>query len=200
MASTMPQESRLSAGRGEAREMAIAAATLSLLAEIGYDAVTMDAVAARARASKATIYRRWQGKADLVAYALRKCSPADHVDIPRTGSLRGDLIAFLSHLRDKFAANDKALLSGVLHAMQRDPELATIMRTQLTENRKVVLGQIEQRARDYGIDPVGMKQVSEVMPGSMMMRLLITGDPVDKTFISGLVDDVILPLLQRKFD
>lgn len=200
MASTMPQDARLPSTRGEARERAIADATLSLLAEIGYEAVTMDAVAARAKASKATIYRRWQGKADLVAYALRKCSPADHADVPKTGSLRGDLIALLSRLRDRFAANDRALLSGVLHAMQRDPQLATIMRTQLTENRQVVLGQIEQRAREYGIDPVGMKQVGDVMPGSMMMRLLITGDPVDEKFIAGLVDDVILPLLQRKFD
>lgn len=200
MASTLPQETRLPSSRGEAREQAIAEATLSLLAEIGYEAVTMDAVAARARASKATIYRRWQGKADLVAYALRKCGSADHVDIPRTGSLRGDLIALLTRLRDKFATNDRALLSGVLHAMQRDPKLADIMRTQLVQNRRIVLGQIEQRAREYGIDPVGMKQVGDVMPGSMMMRLLITGDPVDTAFISGLVDDVILPLLRRKFD
>jgi AcrR family transcriptional regulator len=188
-----------SRGRGEEREQAIIDATIDLLAEIGYEAMTMDAVAARARASKATIYRRWPGKPQLVGDALRRCAPGPQVEIPRTGSLRGDLIAMLRHLRDKFAAGDRALLAGVLHAMQRDPELAGIMRTQLAERRVALLAEIKARAVLYGIDPVGIKQVADVMPGSMMMRLLVTGDPVDDEFITGIVDDVLIPLLTRQF-
>ncbi len=186
-------------GRGEEREQAIVDATLYLLAEIGYEALTMDAVAAHARASKATIYRRWPGKPQLVGDALRRCGPGPQVEIPHTGSLRGDLIAMLLHLRDKFAAGDRALLAGVLHAMQRDPELAGIMRTQLAEKRVALLAEIKKRAMLYGVDPVGIKQVADVMPGSMMMRLLVTGDPVDDEFIAGMVDDVLIPLLTRQF-
>src|SRR5262245_37799618 len=89
-------------GRGEEREQAIIDATVCLLAEIGYEAMTMDAVAARARASKATIYRRWPGKPQLVGDALRRCGPGPKAEIPHTGSLRGDLIAMLHHVRDKF--------------------------------------------------------------------------------------------------
>jgi AcrR family transcriptional regulator len=186
-------------GRGEAREQAIIDATLYLLAEIGYEAMTMDAVAAHARASKATIYRRWQGKPQLVGDALRRCGPGPQVEIPHTGSLRGDLVAMLRHLRDRFAEGDRALLAGVLHAMQRDPELAGIMRTQLAEKRAALLAEIKRRALLYGIDPVGIKQVAEVMPGSMMMRLLVTGDPVDDEFVTDMVDHVLIPLLTRKF-
>ena len=59
-------------GRGATRETAILQATLELLAESGYDQLTIDAVAARARCSKATIYRRWPGKAALVITAVRR--------------------------------------------------------------------------------------------------------------------------------
>jgi len=188
-----------SSARGEAREQAITDATTSLLAEIGYEALTMDAVASRARASKATIYRRWQGKADLVGDALRRCSPAEAIEIPMTGSLRGDLIALLSRLRDNFASKDRGLLTGVLHAMHRDPELADIMRGQLRQSRRAVLAEIERRATHYGVQPVGIKQVAEVISGSMMMRLLVTAEPVDEEFIAAFVDDVLIPLLRRDF-
>src|SRR5262249_52228886 len=59
-------------GRGDVRYDAILLAALRLLAEVGYDQMTMDAIAERARASKATIYRRWSGKADLVVAALKR--------------------------------------------------------------------------------------------------------------------------------
>src|SRR3954451_6638713 len=74
------------------REDEILDATVRLLMDVGYDRLTMDAVAAAARASKATLYRRWETKASLVLEAvLAQKGPAD--DLPDTGSLRGDLIA-----------------------------------------------------------------------------------------------------------
>ena len=79
------------------RDAAIRDAALDLLSEIGYDRLTMDAVAARAHASKATIYRRWQGKAALVVDALN-CSKGSMLE-PDTGSLAGDFAAFWSRHR-----------------------------------------------------------------------------------------------------
>ena len=75
------------------REVAIFDATMRMLATSGYDRLTMDAVAADARASKATLYRRWTSKADLVVDALvwlKSCMPHD---VPNTGTLRGDLLS-----------------------------------------------------------------------------------------------------------
>ena len=77
------------------REQEILGATLEILVEAGYDRLTMDAVATRARASKATLYRRWNGKATLVIDALmsQKAPLVAPVD---TGSLRGDLLAMFT--------------------------------------------------------------------------------------------------------
>ena len=93
------------AGRGAQREEAILLATLQLLAESGYDQLTIDAVAARARCSKATIYRRWPGKAALVVTAVRRyagppelsalvwCPKPVHQGVPETRDQRHDLQA-----------------------------------------------------------------------------------------------------------
>src|SRR5207244_13096978 len=62
--------------RDETRNVAILEATLAVLGEVGYDRLTIDAVAARAKASKATVYRRWPGKAALVVDAFRTVNPA----------------------------------------------------------------------------------------------------------------------------
>jgi AcrR family transcriptional regulator len=73
--------------RDQQREEAILRAALELLAEIGYDQLTMDAVAARAHCSKATIYRRWPGKAELVTTAVRRQAVAAHGTSPMRRSV-----------------------------------------------------------------------------------------------------------------
>ena len=77
-----------SPARGSGREAAICRAALELLAEVGYDRMSMDAVAHRARASKATIYRHWPGKYELVLDALRSRGVSEIAPID-TGTLRG---------------------------------------------------------------------------------------------------------------
>src|SRR3569623_1266093 len=80
------------------REEEILDATVELLMEVGYDRLTMDSVARRARASKATLYRRWETKASLVVEALVRAKDAPHPADHDTGSLRGDLLAtFCGH-------------------------------------------------------------------------------------------------------
>src|SRR5262245_66539040 len=77
--------------RGQALESAITEAVLALLGEIGYEAVTMEGIAARARTGKAALYRRWASKADLVVDVLERClAPMD--DVPDHGNLRGALL------------------------------------------------------------------------------------------------------------
>src|SRR3954468_25112873 len=81
--------------RDPRRRQAILDAAVHLLAEVGYDRATVEAVAARAGVSKPTIYRRWPGgKAEIVADAIR-AKRADGAVLPDTGSLRGDLLAML---------------------------------------------------------------------------------------------------------
>ena len=107
---------------GRDADAAICDATLALLAEVGYDRMSMDAVAARARASKATIYRRWPGKRELVLDALRSRHDQLHSPVD-TGSLRGDLVAAFRAMADRPGAEDAELMAGVLRAMRTAPEL-----------------------------------------------------------------------------
>jgi len=86
------------------REVELLAATLELLQEHGYDRLTLDAVAATARASKATLYRRWPTKADLVTAAFVE-STRHTAECPDTGTLRGDLLRLAESMCAHMSAN-----------------------------------------------------------------------------------------------
>jgi AcrR family transcriptional regulator len=183
-------------GRGPARESAICAAALELLAEVGYDQMSMDAVAARARASKATIYRRWPGKRELVVHAIR-CRGPQHMELPDTGSLRGDIIATLRMVHEGIGAQDVALLAGVLRAMRGAPEIADTLRKQVIEDKREVGRTIVRRAVERGeLGPAADPEMfHEVAPALMFFRVLVTGEPVDDDFLAHAADDVLIPLL-----
>jgi AcrR family transcriptional regulator len=187
--------------RDDAREQAILDAALELLLEVGYDRMSMVAVAARARASKATIYRRWAGKCELVAEAIRRRGP--HHYLPEdTGSLRGDLLSAARHMVDGVTRQDAALISGVLLAMRESDELASALRCQVFEE-KLKIGQcILERAVARGEAPAAASAdlFHEVSSALVFNRLLLTGEPLDDAFLEHLVDDVLLPLLSRRTD
>src|SRR3954465_12942622 len=111
------------------RENEILAATLEVLSDVGYDRLTMDAVAQRAKASKATLYRRWNGKVSLVIDALhhhhQQETPPTPVD---TGSLRGDLIASYCGAGGLTDKPEVAAFGAVLTAGMGDPEFAAALR------------------------------------------------------------------------
>jgi AcrR family transcriptional regulator len=182
--------------RGPARESAICAAALELLAEVGYEQMSMDAVAARARASKATIYRRWPGKRELVVHAIR-CRGPQPVELPDTGSLRGDIIATLRMVQEGIGAQDVALLAGVLRAMRGAPEIADCLRKQVFEDKREIGRTIVRRAVERGeLGPAADPEMfHEVAPALMFFRVLVTGEPIDEDFLAHAADDVLIPLL-----
>jgi AcrR family transcriptional regulator len=160
--------------------------------------MSMDAVAARAHASKATIYRRWPGKRELVVDAIR-CRAPHEIELVDTGSLRGDLIATLSTMAEGIGANDADLLAGVLRAMRGAPEIAEILRTQVLEEKRSVSRTLVARAVVRGeLGPDADPEVfHEVAPALMFFRVLVTGRPVDDEFLAHVADDVLIPLLIR---
>jgi AcrR family transcriptional regulator len=188
------------AGRGDAREAAILLATLDLLAEAGYDQLTMDAVAARARCSKATIYRRWQGKAELVIAAVRRHAASPTALAPDTGSLRTDLLAALEVMRSSLSGQDAALLLGLMIAMSRDPELAIAVREQVLDSKREMFGAAIARAVARGDLPAAADPAlpAEISSAMLFSRLLVTGEPLDEPFLRYLVDAVLLPLLSHQ--
>ena len=180
------------------RDAAICDATLALLLEVGYDRMSMDAVAARAHASKATIYRRWPGKQELVLDAVRSRGPGMVVP-DDTGSLRGDLVATYRSALEGVGAEDAELVAGVLRAMRSTPELADCVRTQVLESKCQVSRTIVARAVERGelpaeTDPMLLHEVASSL---WFHRILVVGGPVDDDFIAHVVDDVLIPLLDR---
>ena len=180
------------------RDAAICDATLALLLEVGYDRMSMDAVAARAHASKATIYRRWPGKQELVLDAVRARGVGLTV-AEDTGSLRGDLVATYRSAVHGSAADDADLIAGVLRAMRTTPELADCVRSQVIESKCDVSRVIVARAIARGelpaeTDPLILHEVASAL---WFHRVLVVGGPVDDAFIAHVVDDVILPMLDR---
>jgi AcrR family transcriptional regulator len=92
-----PIDRKLGRPRDASVDAAITRAVLEVLDEVGLNAMSMDAVAARAGVGKATIYRRWNSKEDLVVDVMASLVAA--VEVPETDDIRTDLITLLVRLR-----------------------------------------------------------------------------------------------------
>jgi len=194
--SAVSETSERSPKRGEARSRAILDATIALLGEVGFDRMTMDTVATRAKASKATIYRRWTDKTALVLDALRYRGSMVP-DLPDTGSLRGDLDAYVRASAAATAGSVGSLVVGLLAVATRDPELSALLSQQFHHEQLPAISALLDRARarreiSADVDPM---LISEVLPGVLIMHLVILGLPADEAFINHLIDDVLLRVL-----
>ncbi|MEV0094849.1 TetR/AcrR family transcriptional regulator [Streptomyces sp. NPDC050738] len=179
------------------REAELYEAVLDLLREVGYDGLTMDAVATRTRSSKATLYRQWGSKPELVARALRHNKPAqlDQID---TGSLRGDFHAAMALGDDCKMEEDSALMRGLMHAVHDNPDLHKAMRELLVEPEMNGLNRILRRAVDRGeisADLPALKYVTHMLVGAFAGRQFIEDKAPDRAFLTDYVDAVVLPAL-----
>lgn len=176
------------------RDVAIREAALDLLSEIGYDRLTMDAVAARAHASKATIYRRWPGKAALVVDALN-CSKGSIVEAD-TGSLEGDLAALGHGSCSQESRFNAQIMLGLITALAHDAELRDVFRERIIDPRTRVIRSIFERAMARGEVSTerNLDLLVSLFPALMIQQVLITGEMPDVDFASAVISDVILPL------
>ncbi|MFZ3565789.1 TetR/AcrR family transcriptional regulator [Streptomyces sp. BH097] len=179
------------------REAELYDAVLGLLREVGYDALTMDAVAARTRSSKATLYRQWGGKAALVVKAMRHHKPVDIAQID-TGTLRGDLHT-LAHRHDDCSVEEStALMRGLAMAMHSDPDLLRAFRELLIEPELEELDQVLQRAVARGEireDNPARDYTLHMMVGAMATRGVIDELPPTQEYLISYIDAVVLPAL-----
>jgi AcrR family transcriptional regulator len=186
-----------SPSRGSAREQAILDAAMELVVEIGYDRITMDAVATRAQASKATMYRRWPGKAELIAEGLRRRCEGEAACLPDTGSLRGDLAAAVAQMAEGLAGDQGALFLGLLEAVRDDEVLRGLFQQQATRRSGEVSAAVLGRAASRGeaLRAVDGPLVIQVAFAQMLMTTLMTGLPPVAAAQRCLVDDILVPLL-----
>lgn len=188
---------RLGRKRDHTRDPEILDAAIDVLAESGFDGMTIDMVAARAKAGKATIYRRWPSKADLVldAVACMKAADLDPERLPDTGTLRGDLVAMIRPRSIEEGERKLRIMGGLFGLISTSPELATAVHEAILEPRLAVNRLFLRRAVDRGEISADrdIELLARVASGMAAFRMLVEQQPLDAEYLTSLIDHVILP-------
>jgi AcrR family transcriptional regulator len=188
-----PRRTRLS----PEREHELYEAVVELLREVGYEALTMDAVAARTRSSKATLYRQWKGKPELVATALRQTKPGTGADVD-TGSLASDLHELIRLHDEGETKRDQELMRGLAHAAFQNDDLFRALRELLIEPELDSLRRLVRRAVDRGelaADNPASEFIPHMLVGSALARSVIDGVDPDPEYSHRYIDAVVVPAL-----
>ncbi len=183
--------------RDPSRDSVIRAAILRLLADVGYGALTMDAVASEAGVGKATIYRRWRTKQDLVVDTISELNRAQ-ATLPGTGSLECDLRAMLRSLLAIVTGPVGAATLSLLSTVPHEPALAAAFRNGPLSEWRNVFAQVWQQAQERGeICPeVSGTLIGEVASAPLVQRWLLTGEPVTEAYADEILDRVVMPLIR----
>lgn len=184
--------------RDLSRDVAIEKAAIELLREVGYERLSIEAVALRAHVSKATIYRRWKNKAQLITdavhhYAFCKVPAID------TGTLRGDLIEIITEKVKTMKSADGQLFAGLMAAAQNDSDLSNVLATSMSAGASHAHAAIFARAIKRGEISKSVKpeKIYELVPAVIGFRLFMTHQGINRKFIENLVDEILLPLLKQ---
>ena len=183
--------------RGEELEAALLTAAWQELVDAGFARLTMESIAARAKTGVAVLYRRWPNKDDLVLAAIRHFGTTHPVEIPDTGSLRDDMVAFLtgvSESRIGFVAVVAATFAGLTASTGLTP---AEIRERLTSDGSRWSDQILKRAERRGeIDLAAVPPAVLAMPFDLMRHeMLMTYKPIRRERVIEIVDELFMPLV-----
>lgn len=175
--------------RSERVHRAILDATLELLAERGWDGLTMEGIAGRAGVGKATVYRRWKSREGVLAAAVDRLV-GEEIAIPDTGALRSDLGVLMARAVALYRGPPGRMMPGLVSAMARHPEVAEAVRTGFLASRRDALREVLDRGVLRGelradTDP---ELALDFLGGPLFYRLLVTGGPLDEALAAGTVD------------
>jgi len=180
------------------RDLAILKAALELVAEQGYDCVTMDAIALRAHAGKATLYRRWKSKPYLMAEAITFMMPCEQkIDTQRCGdNLRDYLCELLSiYFGIKDVVRQKVMLS-IATAISRDKSLSDAIHLDCITNQTDIFSDAIECTLNNKLDKRQLKLLADVGPALLFYQLIITGKPIKMEYVEHIVDNLIIPLIE----
>jgi AcrR family transcriptional regulator len=178
--------------RSAIADKAIREASLELFAERGFEGFSVEDVAEHAGVSKATIYRRYPSKVDLVVEA-GSCLAADDVAFPDTGNLRDDIRGLARSLVEKFRHSPAGRVMPVMvFERRRYPELDAGYQRFLAD-RKAKTRQVLRRAVERGELPrdTDVTVMGSMLVGPIFHRFLITQEPLDDAFVDALVDALL---------
>lgn len=189
--------SRKSRRRGETLYTAILDAALAELTEVGYAELTIERVAERARASKASVYRRWPSKLHLIYEAAGRIFPHQG-EITDTGSLRGDLLAFMRRSADALQGPIGAAMRGVISDAIRDHSTIDDLRGNETSRTLIVMRDLVERAAKRGELDLAAVTERQLEAGHATLRFhfLFHTRSLSDDLVVSIVDEIMLPLFQ----
>ena len=182
------------------RESEILDAALALLCRVGYDRLTMDAVAAEAKASKATLYRRWSSKPSLVVDAILRTKEALQAPEVDTGSLREDLVQMACGHGGLTDTRSAEIMAGLVTALHHDPDFAEEFRTRVLGPKIETSRRVFERARARGeiTADLDLDLLSSALAGIILHRSFVLGLPADEKTVAQVVDEIIVPAATRR--
>jgi TetR/AcrR family transcriptional regulator, regulator of autoinduction and epiphytic fitness len=166
-------------------------AALEEIGEVGYGALTIESVAARAGVGKSTIYRHWSGKLALVEDAFRTLKA--HALIPETGSLRDRIVAFLEQVATLVVESTySACMPALIEAAERDPQVRDF-HCAFSRERRAGLVDVLRDAVTTGELPseTDPELLADALLGPIVMRRLMFYEPLDPKLVPALVDQVL---------
>jgi AcrR family transcriptional regulator len=198
MTTDVPRPSRGGRPRDPSRDGVIRAAILRLLADVGYGALTMDAVASEAGVGKATIYRRWRTKQDLVVDTIGDLAATGAMPVD-TGSLEGDLRSLMHSYVAVITGPTGAAVHSLLSSIPRHPALAEAFRTGPAAVWRQGVDAVWARAEERGELPRDLDHslLTETVSALLVQRWLVTGRQVTEEFADKALDAVVLPVIRH---
>ena len=193
-----PRGERLKPGRKRdpGKDQEILQAALAVLAELGYDGTTIDIIAARANAGRATVYRRWPTKAELILDAIDSIGQsAPARTLPDTGTLAGDFHEMLSVANRAGNSRPMQIISGLIPVLKDNPELASAVSRRMIAPQAAAMRALLQRAKDRGEIPAdrNLDMLTLVLPAFSAYRAMIMNEPMDGAYVDAIIDDILIP-------
>jgi AcrR family transcriptional regulator len=183
--------------RDPSRDEAIIDAAVDALVREGYDRLSIEGVATAAGVGKATVYRRWSSKAELVIDAMATLKPS--IDTIDTGSLDGDIELMIAVSCSPHSQRLIQVMVSICSALPREPELLEAFRSRFTEPRIARITAMLERAKgrgDLGPD-IDIAMAASLLPSLMLQRVITTGQPAGRAYAEQVVGSVLLPVLGR---
>jgi AcrR family transcriptional regulator len=180
--------------RSEKARQAVLNAALALAAERGPSAITMEAIAQRAQVSKDTLYRWWRSRTEIVLEALGGYGD-EVIRVPDTGTLAGDLRAFMRATAKALDLATRQLLRALAAGAAADPAFAETVRRQFLTRRRAALAAVLERAVGRGELPEDrVAMIIDFVFGSLWYRLIFNVGPLDRAWADAITDAIAPPM------
>jgi len=184
--------------RSEKARKAVIRSTLALLKRVGFNELTIESVAARAGVSKATVYRWWPNKAELVIASFVS-AVGEELRFPSAGPVLNSIHEQMKRWAPIFRSPLGQIVVTVIGAGQSEPEILEAFRAHWVEPRRIEARRLLRQAMKKGeiradLDP---DAVLDLLYGPLYLRLLLKHAPLDEKFVNT-VFEVVSPVLSAR--